>query len=284
MTGHDPMVEPAWLAERLDAPDLVVLDASWHLPPAGRDPRAEYLAEHIPGALFFDIDDLVDDTSELPHMLASPTKFASRMKAMGIGDGLRLVVYDSTGVYSAARAWWSFRAMGHGDVSVLDGGLPRWKAEGLPVETGPARPRAKVHFTTRFNAALVADLDDVKGYVERGGCQLVDARPAARFRGEQAEPREGLLKGHMPGAANVPYGNLLNADGTLKSAADLAEAFGSGGVDLRQPIATTCGSGITACILALALARLGRSDVGVYDGSFAEWGRPETGLPVVTGE
>ena len=214
-TGREPIVETSWLAEHLSAPDLAVLDASWHLPAMNRDGRREFLAEHIPSAQFFDIDELSDETSDLPHMLPSTVKFASRMKEMGIGDGVRVVIYDSTGIYSAARAWWSLRAMGHNDVAVLNGGLPKWKDEGRPIEDGPARKRARMHFTPRFNAALVADLYDMKGYVRAGNSQIIDARPAARFRGEEAEPRPGLRRGHMPGARNLPYTELINPNGTL---------------------------------------------------------------------
>ena len=281
-TGREPIVETSWLAEHLSAPDLAVLDASWHLPAMNRDGRREFLAEHIPSAQFFDIDELSDETSDLPHMLPSTVKFASRMKEMGIGDGVRVVIYDSTGIYSAARAWWSLRAMGHNDVAVLNGGLPKWKDEGRPIEDGPARKRARMHFTPRFNAALVADLYDMKGYVRAGNSQIIDARPAARFRGEEAEPRPGLRRGHMPGARNLPYTELVNPDGTLKSASEIQEAFAQAGVEPQGAMVTTCGSGVTASILALALAAIGQPDVGVYDGSWAEWGQ-NNGLPVADG-
>lgn len=281
-TGREPIVETSWLAENLSAPDLAVLDASWHLPAMNRDGRREFLAEHIPNAQFFDIDELSDETSDLPHMLPSTVKFASRMKEMGIGDGVRVVIYDSTGIYSAARAWWSLRAMGHNDVAVLNGGLPKWKDEGRPVEDGPARQRARTHFTPRFNAALVADLYDMKGYVSAGNSQIIDSRPASRFRGEEAEPRPGLRRGHMPGAMNLPFTELINPNGTLKSAAEIREAFARAGVDAQGPMVTTCGSGVTASILALALAAIGHLDVGVYDGSWAEWGQ-DNGLPVANG-
>ena len=281
-TGREPIVETSWLAEHLSAPDLAVLDASWHLPAMNRDGRREFLAEHIPSAQFFDIDELSDETSDLPHMLPSTVKFASRMKEMGIGDGVRVVIYDSTGIYSAARAWWSLRAMGHNDVAVLNGGLPKWKDEGRPIEDGPARKRARMHFTPRFNAALVADLYDMKGYVRAGNSQIIDARPAARFHGEEAEPRPGLRRGHMPGARNLPYTELINPDGTLKSASEIREAFAQAGVEPQGAMVTTCGSGVTASILALALAAIGQPDVGVYDGSWAEWGQ-NNGLPVADG-
>ncbi len=279
-TGSEPIVETTWLAEHLDAPDLVVLDASWHLPPMNRDGGKEFLSEHIPGALFFDIDELSDETSDLPHMLPSTVKFASRMKEMGIGDGIRIVVYDSTGIYSAARAWWTFRVMGHGDVKVLNGGLKKWKAEGRPLEDGPARSRAKTHFTPRVNAALIADLDDMKGFIANGSTQIVDARPAPRFDGLEEEPRPGLRLGHMPGSLNLPYSKLINNDGTLKPADQIRQVLSDAGVELRAPIATTCGSGVTASIVALALAKLGVNDASVYDGSWAEWGQ-DNGLPVI---
>lgn len=282
-TGREVLVETDWLADHLSAPDLVVLDASWHLPTQNRSGRQEFLAEHIPGAQFFDLDELSDEKSDLPHMLPSTVKFASRMKEMGIGDGVRLVVYDSSGIFSAARCWWTFRVMGDEDVVVLNGGLPKWKAEGRPLEDGPATRRAAKHFTPRVNAALVADLDDIKGYIERGGAQIVDARPAPRFRGDEAEPRPGLLMGHMPGAKNLPYSRLVNSDGTLKSADEIASALAAAGIDVGAPIANTCGSGVTASIVALALATIGRPDTSVYDGSWAEWGRPESGLPVEQG-
>jgi thiosulfate/3-mercaptopyruvate sulfurtransferase len=279
-TGIKPLVETASLAEQLEAPDLVLLDASWHLPTMNRNARAEFLVEHIPKAQFFDLDDLSDETSDLPHMLPSTVKFASRMKEMGIGDGVRIVVYDAKGIYSAARVWWTFRVMGHEDVAVLNGGLPKWKAEGRPLEDGPARARPRVHFTPRVDAALVCDLDDMKGYVENGGVQIVDARPAARFRGDEAEPRPGLSMGHIPGSKNLPFTRLINEDGTLKSQSEIERLFTDADVDIDSPIATTCGSGVTASILALALATTGRSDTSVYDGSWAEWGKPELGLPV----
>ncbi len=280
MTGREPIVETAWLANRLSAPDLAVLDASWHLPTMNWDAGREFLAEHIPGAQFFNIDELCEETSDLPHMLPSTVRFASRMKEMGIGDGVRVVIYDFAGLFSAARAWWTFRAMGHNDVVVLNGGLPKWRAEGRALEDGRARQRARTHFTPRFNAALVADLDDVKGYVASGSTQIVDARPVARFRGEEAEPRPGLRMGHMPGAKNLPHSRLINPDGTLKSKSEIQEAFANADVDTMVPMMTTCGSGVTASILALALAAIGQPDVSVYDGSWAEWGQ-NNGLPVV---
>ena len=276
------VVETDWLATHLGAPDLVVLDGSWHLPTAERNARAEYEAEHIPGALFFDVDELSNETSPLPHMLPSTVKFASRMKKMGIGDGMRIVVYDTVALYSAARVWWTFRVMGHDDVAVLNGGLPKWKAEGRPVTSEPSPVRTPRHFTPRFNASLVRDLDDMKAVVANGAAQIADARGPGRFSGTEPEPRPGLRGGHMPGARNVPYTLLLNADGTLKPAAELREVFQSRGIDPARPVVTTCGSGITAAILSLGLALAGQPDSGLYDGSWAEWGQKKE-LPVARG-
>ncbi|CAN1721853.1 3-mercaptopyruvate sulfurtransferase [Hyphomicrobium sp. 1Nfss2.1] len=276
------IVETDWLASHLDAPDLVIFDASWHLPTAGRDPKAEYMQEHIPGALFFDIDDLTDEKSSLPHMLPSTVKFASRMKKMGVGDGMRIVVYDTLGLFSAARAWWTFRAMGHEDVAVLNGGLKKWKAEGRETEDGPPIKRTERHFSPLLNASLIRDIDDVKKVIAKSSAQLVDARPAARFEGTEPEPRPGLRSGHIPGARNVPSQALINDDGTLKSEAELARIFAQAGIDPQQPIVTTCGSGVTASILSLALAVLGQTNAAVYDGSWAEWGADQS-VPVETG-
>ena len=276
------IVDTDWLASHLDAPDLIIFDASWHLPNAGRDAKAEYLAEHIPGALFFDIEDLTDEKSSLPHMLPSTVKFASRMKKMGIGDGMRIIVYDSLGLFSAARAWWTFRAMGHEDVAVLNGGLKKWKAEGRALEDGTPPKRTERHFTPLMNSALIRDMDDMKKAITKRA-QIVDARPAARFEGTEPEPRPGLRSGHLPGSRNVPSQSLINDDGTLRSEAELNKIFADAGIDWRQPVVTTCGSGVTASILSLALAVLGQTNAAVYDGSWAEWGIDGNDLPIETG-
>lgn len=276
------IVDTAWLESHLNSPGLIVLDGSWHLPTANRDPKAEYLAEHIPGAVFFDIDDLSDDKSSLPHMLPSTIKFSSRMKRMGVGDGMKIVVYDTQGLFSAARVWWTFRAMGHNDVAVLDGGLKKWKAEGRPLEDGPPARRFERHFTPRLNAGLIRDKADVADIVAKKSVQLVDARPAARFEGREPEPRPGVRSGHIPGSRNVPSSSLINADGTLKSKDELLAIFAKSGVDPSLPVVTTCGSGVTASIVALALAVAGQTNAAVYDGSWAEWGA-EGGPQIATG-
>lgn len=277
------IVETDWLAEHLDAPDLILLDGSTHLPTTGRNARQEYVAEHIPGAVFFDINEVADHANPLPHMLPGPVQFASMMKKMGIGDGMRVIAYDSSGLYSAARVWWMFRTMGHEDVAVLNGGMKKWKAEGRPVTDEPPRMRTERHFTARFNSSLVRDLDDVKAAVASGSEQIVDARAANRFRGEVEEPRKGLRSGHMPGAANVPFTTLLNDDGTLKPADQLETAFKNAGVDFSKPVTASCGSGVTAGVLAIALAMIGHPDTAVYDGSWSEWGHEDAGTEVVKG-
>jgi thiosulfate/3-mercaptopyruvate sulfurtransferase len=273
MPTSDPqlLVSTDWLAQHLAAPDLRLLDASWHMPDSGRDARAEFEAEHIPGARFFDIDEISDTQSQLPHMAPPVEKFVSRMRALGIGDGHRVVVYDSHGLFSAARVWWLFRLFGKTDVAVLDGGLKKWKAEGRPVEEG--RPiLSERHFTARRNAALVRDVTQMAAIAKLGEAQIVDARSPSRFRGDEPEPRPGLRAGHIPGAANVHYATLLNEDGTMKAPAELRAVFDAAGVDVTRPVVTTCGSGVTAAILNLALERVGNSRNALYDGSWAEWG------------
>lgn len=265
------LVSTDWLAEHLSAPDLRILDASWHMPGSGRDARAEFEKAHIPGARFFDIDEISDERSSLPHMAPPVEKFVSRMRGLGIGDGHRVVVYDSAGLFSAARIWWLFRLFGKRDVAVLDGGLPKWRAEGRPVEDGVPILRDR-HFTARRDAGLVRDVTQVAATAKLGDAQIVDARSAARFRGEAPEPRPGLRSGHIPGSKNVPYGELLNPDGTMKDPPELRAAFEAAGVDVTKPAITTCGSGVSAAILSLALERLGNRSHALYDGSWAEWG------------
>jgi thiosulfate/3-mercaptopyruvate sulfurtransferase len=277
------LVETEWLATRLASPDVVVLDGSMHLPTSGRNARAEYNSAHIPGAIFFDIDAVSDKSNSMPHMLPSTVQFASQMKKMGIGDGMRIVVYDSEGLYSAARVWWMFRIMGHQDVRILNGGLKKWQAEGRPVEDMPPIRRTERHFTPRFNATLVRDWSDVKNTIGHPTTQIVDARAAARFEGTAAEPRAGLRAGHIPSSKSLPFNTLLNADGTLKPRADLANIIAASGLDANRPVVASCGSGVTACVIALALAEIGHPNTAIYDGSWSEWGS-RTDLPIATGK
>jgi thiosulfate/3-mercaptopyruvate sulfurtransferase len=275
------LVETDWLQERLSAPGLIVMDASWAARP-DKTAYDLYLDAHIPGALFFDIEDLSDSASSLPHMLPPPDKFASRMRKMGVGDGMKIVVYDTQGIYSAPRAWWMFRVMGHEDVAVLNGGMAKWRVEGRPLEKGRPAPRSERHFTARKNSALVRDLGDMMAAVSNGHDQIADARSKGRFEGREAELRPVPRLGHMPGAKNVPFGSLLNSDGTMKPADQLRRAFEEAGVNPEKPVITSCGSGITACILALGLAVLGNEHAAIYDGSWTEWSAcPQA--PVATG-
>jgi len=284
MMSDDPktLVSTDWLAKHLKDPDLRLLDASWYLPAMERDARAEYDAAHIPGARFFDIDEISDSRSDLPHMAPPVEKFMSRMRAMGVGDGHQVVVYDGDGLLSAARVWWLFKLMGQENVAVLDGGLPKWLAEGHPTEDLPPIPRDR-HMTVRFQNHLVRDVTQVAQASKLKAPQIVDARAAERFRGDAPEPREGLRAGHIPGARNVPYGTLLNADKTMKPVADTRAVFEAAGVNLDKPIITSCGSGVTAAILALALERMGHRTWSLYDGSWTEWGMSPT-MPLATGE
>jgi thiosulfate/3-mercaptopyruvate sulfurtransferase len=267
----DPVVSTDWLAKHLGAPDLRVLDGTWHMPQLKRDARAEYAEAHVPGAAFFDIDAIADHATTLPHMLPAPEAFAEAVGALGVGSGDRVVAYDTRGVVSAARVWWTFRAFGHDAVAVLDGGLKKWRAEGRPVERGaPAPPRRA--FTARPQPALVRDLDAMRANLASRAAQVLDARSAGRFAGTEPEPRAGLRGGHIPGSLNLPYETLYRGDGTLKPPDELADTVRAAGVDLGRPVVTTCGSGVTASVLALALYLLGRRDVAVYDGSWSEWG------------
>jgi thiosulfate/3-mercaptopyruvate sulfurtransferase len=266
-----PLVTTDWLAARLGEPTVRVIDATWFMPDAGRDAKAEYALRHIPGAVFFDIDEISDHASGLPHMLSAPADFAVAARRMGVSRDSQVIVYDAHGLFSAPRVWWNFRAMGHEASFVLDGGLPKWLAEARPMETGWASP-AHGNFKARPDPSLVRDLEAVREVLASGAAQVVDARPAARFAGVSPEPRSGLRSGHMPGASNLPWASLVTASGELASAEAMRAAFVAAGVDLAAPIVTTCGSGVSASLLALALARLGRPDAAVFDGSWSEWG------------
>jgi thiosulfate/3-mercaptopyruvate sulfurtransferase len=271
MPAHDPLVSTEWLAEHLDAPDVKVADATWFLPTLGRDARQEYTEAHIPGAVFFDIDDIADAASPLPHMLPDAAKFSSRMRRLGLGDGTRIVLYDNNKYSASARAWWMLRLFGHSEVAVLDGGLAKWRAEGRPVTDEPVTPK-EAHFTARQNNLLVRDLEQMRANVLSRREQVVDARSPGRFAGTEPEPRAGLRGGHIPGSVCLPHLELIATDGTLLPEPELRRRFAAAGIDVSRPVVTSCGSGVTASTLALALYRLGRDDVAVYDGSWSEWG------------
>lgn len=282
-TAESPVVTADWLINHAQAPDVRILDCTWYLPSDGRQGRQSYNAHHIPGARFFDIDEIADTDSPLPHMLPPPEKFASRARKLGLGDGHRIICYDQNDYMASARVWWMFRAMGHGDVAVLDGGFNAWKAQGGPQEDLPPLYTSDRHFTVRARADLIRSREQLEALVAGGSTQIIDARPAGRFTGEDAEPRPGVRSGHIPGSLNLPYKQLLTPQGTLLPGKQLEEVFAKAGVDFSRPIVNTCGSGVTAAVLALAQAVLGYDDVGMYDGSWAEWGADGSGLPVEKG-
>ncbi len=282
--NDDPktLVSTEWLAAHLKDPDLRILDASWYLPDMNRDALKEYEQSHIPNARFFDIEEISDLRSDLPHMVPPVEKFMSRMRALGVGDGHQVVVYDGMGLFSAARVWWLFKLMGQDNIAVLDGGFPKWLAEGREVEDMPPVIRDR-HMTVRRQNHMVKDVTQVAAASKLGDHVIIDARAPARFKGDADEPRPGLRAGHIPGARNVFFADVLNADKTMKSPEEMRRIFEAAGVDLSKPAITSCGSGVTAAVLSLALERMGHKNHALYDGSWAEWGMFPT-VPVETGD
>jgi thiosulfate/3-mercaptopyruvate sulfurtransferase len=281
---EDPMaknlVSTEWLAENLKSPNLALVDGSWYLPAQNRDAKAEYLKAHIPGAVHFDIEEISDHSSSLPHMMPSPEQFARQMGEMGIGDKMTIVVYDGAGLFSAPRVWWMLRVFGAADVRILDGGMPKWSSEGRPTEGGAIKRPPSV-FTTHFNPAAVADMKRVREALKSGEAQVIDARPAERFSGDAPEIRPGIRSGHMPGALNAPSSTLLDK-GRLKPTNELAQLLDRAGLDRDRPVITSCGSGVSAAIVSLALDELGQPAKALYDGSWTEWASTE-GNPIATG-
>lgn len=267
----EALVSTQWLADHLQAPDVRVADATWFLPGTDRSARAEYGAAHIPGAVFFDLDAVCEAKGLHPHMVPSDAKFSSRVRKLGLGDGSRIVVYDDNRFFASARVWWLFRLMGHEDVMVLDGGLAKWRAEDRPLTDQPTRPRER-HFTVRQNTLLLRELDQMRANLTGRREQVVDARSAGRFHAREPEPRAGLRSGHIPGAKNLHYAQLVAEDGSLKPHGELRRLLGEAGVDPGQPVTTTCGSGVSAALINLALFELGERNAALYDGSWSEWG------------
>lgn len=281
LSDFSSLVSTDWLAARLDAPDVRIVDASLHLPDVGRDAKAEFEDSHIDGAIFLDLAELTSGASDPGNKLPSVEKFASRMRALGIGDGNRVVLYDKSDLHSACRAWWMLRYFGHSDVAVLDGGFGKWTAEDKPIDFLPPPPKDR-HFTPRVNTLMLYTLDQMRSNVDSKAAQVIDARSAGRFAGTMPEPRPNMRAGHIPGAKNIPYALLFEEDGTFRSDEALAAEFNTANIDLTSPIVTTCGSGVTASVLAFALERIGARQVALYDGSWSEWGG-RTDTPIETG-
>lgn len=275
------LVSTDWLSDHLSDPDIRIIDASWYLPDANRDPKAEYLSCHIPNAVYLDIDEISDSESHLPHMLPSPEKFSACVRKLGIGDSSNIIVYDSAGLFSAARVWWMFKVMGHERVAVLDGGLPKWQKEGRPTDNNITSLN-EGHFTPRPNLSLIRQWADVQKSLNTTDPQIIDARSPSRFAGQETEPRPGVKAGHIPTSCNIHYQTLLDTNGCMLEPAALKKKFETVGLDISKPITTTCGSGVTAAILFLALNLIGATNISLYDGSWAEWGSRHD-LPLETG-